>query len=301
VAERSDGILSGLIVFVHERLGLSPNQISTIGFVAGILAAVLVLVGYLEVGLVGMAVSQVIDGLDGGVARRYGLVSAKGKMLEIIFDRLNELAIFLALAIVGLVSYRMVVLAVVAILLVAAIAVWWPRSTPGPSPSGIPTPIAGNTFTYQNPTVGVQFSYPQSWVVSNNPTRAGADRYYAIWPPVVGSTDTRVIGFWNHSLDDYSGALDKITYNYNSTLIDSNYTNVILIDNFTPTTLGGLPAYVASWSFTYKNSPQTTVYDHEIWTVKNGRLYGIKYTSRANLYSASLPDVDQIFSSFKFI
>jgi hypothetical protein len=47
--------------------------------------------------------------------------------------------------------------------------------------------------------------------------------------------------------------------------------------------------------------PQTTVYDHEIWTVKNGRLYGIKYTSRANFHSASLSDVDQIFSSFEFI
>jgi len=121
VRKRSDAILNGLIAFVHDKLGLSPNQISLVGFVVGILAAGLVVSGYLEAGLGAMAVSQIVDGLDGGVARRYGLVSEKGKLLETVFDRLNELMIFFALAIVGLASYRMAILAVVAVLLITIV------------------------------------------------------------------------------------------------------------------------------------------------------------------------------------
>src|ERR1041385_1071605 len=117
----SDGILNVLIKFVHEKLGLSPNQISTIGFIVGLAAPILVIAGHLGSGLVALAVSQIIDGLDGGVARRYNLQSQKGQMLETVYDRLNELAIFLALAYVGQVSYLMAVLAFVAILLVPMI------------------------------------------------------------------------------------------------------------------------------------------------------------------------------------
>jgi len=121
VAKGSDGILSGLITFCHEKLGLSPNNISVIGFAVGIIAATVVALGYLVAGLILLAVSQVIDGVDGGVARQYALISERGKTLEIVFDRLSELAIFLALVSVGLVSFRMAILAFVAILLVTIV------------------------------------------------------------------------------------------------------------------------------------------------------------------------------------
>ena len=121
MSKKSDGILSGLIKFVHETLGLSPNQISTIGFVVGLVGSVLVAAGMIVSGLVVMAVSQIIDGLDGGVARRYKLQSDKGQMLEVIFDRLNELAMFLALVYAGYVTLFMAILAFVAILLVTII------------------------------------------------------------------------------------------------------------------------------------------------------------------------------------
>jgi len=121
MSNKSDGILSGLIRFVHETLGLSPNQISTAGFVVGIVGAILVAAGMLVSGLVVMAVSQIIDGLDGGVARMYKLQSDKGQMLEVIFDRLNELAMFLALVYAGYVTLFIAILAFVAILLVTII------------------------------------------------------------------------------------------------------------------------------------------------------------------------------------
>ncbi len=121
MSKGSDGILGSLITFAHEELGLSPNQISTIGFVVGMIAAVLVAMGFLLAGLIALAVSQIIDGLDGGVARKYNLQSQRGQMLEVVYDRTNELAIFVALASVGLVSWRMAILAFVAILLVTII------------------------------------------------------------------------------------------------------------------------------------------------------------------------------------
>jgi phosphatidylglycerophosphate synthase len=117
----SDGILVHLIRFLHETLGLSPNQISVIGFLTGIVAAVVVASGFLVTGLALMALSQIIDALDGGVARRYHLISEKGKLFEVVFDRSNELAMFIALAIGGYVTPGMVALAFTAILLVTAL------------------------------------------------------------------------------------------------------------------------------------------------------------------------------------
>ena len=117
----SDNILSWPIRFVHETLCLSPNQLSTIGFVIGMVAAALVAGGALLQGLIVLAISQIVDGLDGGVARRYNLQSKMGQTFEVVYDRLNELAIFLALAWIGQATYLMVVLAFIAILLVTII------------------------------------------------------------------------------------------------------------------------------------------------------------------------------------
>lgn len=179
------------------------------------------------------------------------------------------------------------------------------------SPSGNPTTSVGGTITYQNSTVGVKFSYPQTWIVSNNPTSGGKypTRYFSVWPPLpsgVNSTvDTRYVGFYNESKTNYTGnndtaiTLDKISTNFNFT-IDNNVTNVTLVENFTPTTFGGMPAYEAVWSFNLK-SPGTLTYNKQIWTVKGDRLYGIIYGSGQNYYSTSLPQVDQIINSFEFI
>ncbi len=117
----SDRMLGILIAFLHETLGLSPNQVSGIGLVVGIAAAILVASGHLLAGMVGLAVSQIIDGLDGGIARRYHLQSEKGQYLEVLYDRTNELAIFLALAYAGHASYFVAILAFVAVLLVTLV------------------------------------------------------------------------------------------------------------------------------------------------------------------------------------
>jgi phosphatidylglycerophosphate synthase len=117
----ADRILLPLIQFLHEGLGLSPNRISAIGFVAGLAGAALTATGNFAWGMAVMAVSQVIDGLDGGVARRYNLLTPLGARLEIVFDRVNELAMLAALACAGQVHWKLSLLAFTAILLVSAI------------------------------------------------------------------------------------------------------------------------------------------------------------------------------------
>ncbi len=117
----SDRVLHPLIVLAHDRLGLSPNAVSTIGFGVGIVAALFVGLGRLDLGIGLMALSQIIDGVDGGIARVYNLTSRRGAALETIYDRICELLMFLALVVAGLASLRMAILAFVAILILTSV------------------------------------------------------------------------------------------------------------------------------------------------------------------------------------
>jgi phosphatidylserine synthase len=117
----SDRILGPLIVLCHEKLGLSPNEISTAGFALGLVAAALVASGFIGAGLLIMAFSQIVDGVDGGVARRYGLRSPRGAILELLYDRFAELVMFCALAFIGRISWQIAALAFTAIILLTAV------------------------------------------------------------------------------------------------------------------------------------------------------------------------------------
>jgi phosphatidylglycerophosphate synthase len=114
----ADRALTALIVFSHETLGLSPNQLSALGLALGLLAAGLAAAGQIVAAIVLLAFSQVVDGLDGGVARRYGLGSESGRTIEAVVDRTCEIAFFLALAAAGLATAKIALLASVAVLLV---------------------------------------------------------------------------------------------------------------------------------------------------------------------------------------
>ncbi|HLF13428.1 MAG TPA: CDP-alcohol phosphatidyltransferase family protein [Bacteroidota bacterium] len=114
----ADRALTALIVFSHESLGLSPNQLSGLGLALGLLAAGLTATGHIAAGIVVLAMSQIADGLDGGVARRYGLQSEQGRLIEAVADRTCEIAFFLALAAAGLATPKIALLACAAVLLV---------------------------------------------------------------------------------------------------------------------------------------------------------------------------------------
>jgi phosphatidylglycerophosphate synthase len=120
---RLDAAQRPLLRLLHETLGLSPAAITYAGLVVSLGAAVAIALQHLHLGLLLMAIGQIIDGFDGGVARVYGLGSEAGRKLDTTVDRIAETVIFLAFAVAGIVSIKLVVLALVAIALVTSIEV----------------------------------------------------------------------------------------------------------------------------------------------------------------------------------
>ena len=85
-----------------RALGFTPNAVTILGFLISVGAAVLVAYGWLLPGGIVFLVGGGLDLFDGGLARLTGTESPFGALLDSVFDRLGEAALFVGLGIYGL-------------------------------------------------------------------------------------------------------------------------------------------------------------------------------------------------------
>src|SRR5712692_2964943 len=72
------------------RTGVTPNQITALGFAGNITAGVLVGIGFFAAGAVVMLAGGVLDLLDGALARFTGRATAFGEVFDAVMDRYSE-------------------------------------------------------------------------------------------------------------------------------------------------------------------------------------------------------------------
>lgn len=85
-----------------RSLKLTPNAVTILGFGLTVVAAGLVGSGWLVAGGIVFLAGSGLDLMDGALARLTGTVSSFGALLDSVFDRLSEAALFLGLAIYAL-------------------------------------------------------------------------------------------------------------------------------------------------------------------------------------------------------
>ena len=87
---------------LFKALGFSPNGITLLGFVVCVVSGYLVASGWLVWGGVVFLAGGILDLFDGALARLTGQATPFGALLDSVFDRLGEAALFVGLGVYAL-------------------------------------------------------------------------------------------------------------------------------------------------------------------------------------------------------
>jgi CDP-diacylglycerol--glycerol-3-phosphate 3-phosphatidyltransferase len=85
-----------------RAIKLTPNGITILGFLITVVSAYLVGAGWLVAGGIVFLFAGGLDLMDGALARLTGTVSPFGALLDSVFDRLSESALFVGVAVYAL-------------------------------------------------------------------------------------------------------------------------------------------------------------------------------------------------------
>ena len=85
-----------------QKLGLTPNAVTLLGFLVACAAAVLVAMGHLRIGALVFLAGGALDLFDGALARLTNKTTPFGAMLDSLMDRLGEASLYLGLAVYAL-------------------------------------------------------------------------------------------------------------------------------------------------------------------------------------------------------
>ena len=85
-----------------KAIGLTPNAVTILGFAVCVASACLVAAGWLVWGGVVFLAGSILDLLDGALARLTKQDSPFGALLDSVFDRLGEAALFVGLGLYAL-------------------------------------------------------------------------------------------------------------------------------------------------------------------------------------------------------
>ncbi|MCC6955193.1 MAG: CDP-alcohol phosphatidyltransferase family protein [Anaerolineales bacterium] len=90
------GVLDPIGAFMN-RLGLMPNTMTLLGLAGNTIGALLIALGYVQIGGLVVLLMGPIDALDGTMARLRGMAGQFGAFVDSVTDRYSELVIFMGL------------------------------------------------------------------------------------------------------------------------------------------------------------------------------------------------------------
>jgi len=119
--KKLENLLSPILNFLHLKLKLSPDSISIISGVFGFVSIFSVILEKWKLAIIFIAISWLFDIFDGQTARKFELVTSRGRSLDLAIDRILEFTLLLTLFLLGKITLKITLLVAIAIILIASL------------------------------------------------------------------------------------------------------------------------------------------------------------------------------------